>query len=743
MLASGELIVSDTMSETPELDSSDKKPPGADQSSIDWLEHLASEPDAIWGSATAEADSDDAPDVGEKVSRVALPEHNGHETGIRTPDVMGPAHSAARLEPTIESPETTREQVQSLVRALEEDDESAVAADLMAEEVENLTAWQIALRARYPAKDASAPTTDEFSREGRTEVHPPQAQQDLTDYSEELVLEINDLMWLDDMEKMPEMKRNPHEEDELLPANEDNDLASDDSRSEGTGEAAPASSLETNLDEVPDDPDEAIAWLERLAAKQGAPLEELPTFTSEAPGKDSISEAEPSMFGLGEMDAGEIPEDPDEAMAWLEMLAAKEVAQTGLESSQSSSGVLEAEAPGDVEALPEAELTAEALSADLDEALEGSLPSGLDEALDWLEELTIEPGKVEVSASPEEPLLVVEEPPTPAVAHHVDQALAGAEMLFAESGTSQLAADAGQTADELQYDDADDAMAWLEQLAARQGAPIEELTTIDVEPEELAQVEEEVEEITDDAWQPIDDARADVPSIAGAPEVDEEPVPGAEQPAVAMADESLAVSDDFIESAHLEAAETDEVTVVEASDVEPAIAQKELETETVAAQGEMEIAAEPQSPAEDLAWLDTLGAVDAEKWLEAEAAEQDEGERVAIIEAADDEGQPEEDEAVPGEVEAGFGIAQDGPASEALAEARQELKDGKFDESLIRYAALVEEGQFLALLIDDLEAISEQRGPEPGLQRVLGDAYARNGQLRKALESYREALANL
>ena len=31
--------------------------------------------------------------------------------------------------------------------------------------------------------------------------------------------------------------------------------------------------------EMPDDPDAAMAWLEQLAARQGAPLEELPSIT--------------------------------------------------------------------------------------------------------------------------------------------------------------------------------------------------------------------------------------------------------------------------------------------------------------------------------------------------------------------------------------------------------------------------------------------------------------------------------
>ena len=65
------------------------------------------------------------------------------------------------------------------------------------------------------------------------------------------------------------------------------------------------------------------------------------------------------------------------------------------------------------------------------------------------------------------------------------------------------------------------------------------------------------------------------------------------------------------------------------------------------------------------------------------------------------------------------------------------------EEGLVVYSALVEKGESLPFLIHDLETFYEDRGPEPSLQRVLGDAYARNGQLQKALKVYREALDNL
>lgn len=96
--------------------------------------------------------------------------------------------------------------------------------------------------------------------------------------------------------------------------------------------------------DVPDDPDEAMAWLERLAAGQGAPLDELPTMTEsmaesmetaettiELPEVDyaepeAVSDEDFSYAALIDSDVSEsdVPDDPDEAMAWLERLAAEQ-----------------------------------------------------------------------------------------------------------------------------------------------------------------------------------------------------------------------------------------------------------------------------------------------------------------------------------------------------------------------------------------------------------------------------------
>jgi tetratricopeptide (TPR) repeat protein len=77
-----------------------------------------------------------------------------------------------------------------------------------------------------------------------------------------------------------------------------------------------------------------------------------------------------------------------------------------------------------------------------------------------------------------------------------------------------------------------------------------------------------------------------------------------------------------------------------------------------------------------------------------------------------------------------------------LNTARQALTRGQYDQALNQYRSLVEEGQGLSVLIADLETATEEH-QQPLLRRLLGDAYMRNGQLQRALETYRTALDEL
>ena len=62
---------------------------------------------------------------------------------------------------------------------------------------------------------------------------------------------------------------------------------------------------------------------------------------------------------------------------------------------------------------------------------------------------------------------------------------------------------------------------------------------------------------------------------------------------------------------------------------------------------------------------------------------------------------------------------------------------------LDHYEALINAGQFLQDVAEDLTAVVEDNPEMPRAQRLLGDAYMRRGMLSEALEAYRRALAQL
>ena len=62
---------------------------------------------------------------------------------------------------------------------------------------------------------------------------------------------------------------------------------------------------------------------------------------------------------------------------------------------------------------------------------------------------------------------------------------------------------------------------------------------------------------------------------------------------------------------------------------------------------------------------------------------------------------------------------------------------------LDHYEALINAGQLLQDVTDDLIAVADDNPEMPRAQRLLGDAYMRHGMLSEALEAYRRALAQL
>ncbi len=429
--------------------------------------------------------------------------------------------------------------------------------------------------------------------------------------------------------------------------------------------------------ELPEDPDEVMAWLENLAARQGADPEELPTYSAASP-------------DLGQAQIDEIPEDPDEAMAWLEQLAADEESPTEetllveLEESEQSDELI-AQTP-----------ISELIHDESAEPSEFQVSEDLDEALIWLEEIVDMPVKEDDDTSP----------------------VQGFEDSRADLAEPVAEEDAALD-DEFEDEDVEQAMEWLEQLAARQGAAPEELTS-DLSAEEEVQVPEWVE-AQGEEFKP-----EELVELALSSELE-----------LVDDDVELATSEN---GGMIEAGEPFGVEVEEFSSIDEGVIESLSEMAP-------EVAAEPASD-EDMDWLETLGNVDAEGWLDSEedATEVPLDSQISQIEAgiliskefaADSETQ-DIDELEVDELQASDSL------DEGLFRAAHSAVDaGNYLQAVEEYSILMEKEIDLIQLIRELESSNEAFTREPVMQRLLGDAYAKNGQTQKALKVYRRALDSL
>ena len=75
-----------------------------------------------------------------------------------------------------------------------------------------------------------------------------------------------------------------------------------------------------------------------------------------------------------------------------------------------------------------------------------------------------------------------------------------------------------------------------------------------------------------------------------------------------------------------------------------------------------------------------------------------------------------------------------------LKTARQKINAGDPESSIDLYQSLIESGEGLNVIIGDLEIAASKYQDQAKLRHLLGDAYMQNGQLQKAMDTYREAL---
>jgi hypothetical protein len=83
------------------------------------------------------------------------------------------------------------------------------------------------------------------------------------------------------------------------------------------------------------------------------------------------------------------------------------------------------------------------------------------------------------------------------------------------------------------------------------------------------------------------------------------------------------------------------------------------------------------------------------------------------------------------------------PPEDVLALARQHLAADNHADAAEALGFLVTRGQMVDEVIVELEGHTARRRPTPPLLRVLGDAYMKNNRLQKALDTYRTALGQL
>jgi tetratricopeptide (TPR) repeat protein len=81
--------------------------------------------------------------------------------------------------------------------------------------------------------------------------------------------------------------------------------------------------------------------------------------------------------------------------------------------------------------------------------------------------------------------------------------------------------------------------------------------------------------------------------------------------------------------------------------------------------------------------------------------------------------------------------------TERLAQARSHLEEGALAQAADEYGELIDVSSLQPELLQDLERAVAAHPSDAALQRVLGDAYMRVGQLQKALQAYRQALGKL
>jgi len=585
---------------------------------------------------------------------------------------------------------------------------------------------------------------------------------------------------------------------------------------ESTEPEAESVAAVTGTDQAPEeDDDAALAWLEQLATSQSAPVEQPPLAEAAgeafppsqpiaeldemAPADDVTRPAfpvsEPAVIANLE-ELGELPEDVDEAMAWLEALASRQAASAEEATpppvpAQPDAGALPAveaelpipadraatpiadelippppEEPEPASAIDQPELpewlreTAPepAISAEAAEPPEPAPAPGVDEPElpEWLRDLSAEAHvskEEETEPMPPEPAPVAEEPelpewlraeaPVPAAAEEPEPP----ERLTEETGEPAAVVEGPGMPEWLR---AEAPVA----VAAEEPEPLERLT------EETGEPAAAVEEPGLPEWLR---AEAPVPAEAEVPEptppaVEEGPLP----PVAELIIEEVKLPEaasrpvaPMVEMAEPLVEEQEVPRVVEAAP-EPAAPQVEEGPPEPVAELPVEETEVPEAVSQPVAPMAEVAEPLVEEQEVPQAVEAAPEPAAPRVEeepppVAEPDVVPGDEPAVPELTQAVTGVAvfraqlaaEPGDHITRLALARALLDDDALDNALLEYGALVAAGQELDDVVEDLELIVPSNPANTLALRTLGDAHMKQGELGKALKAYRQALAHL
>ncbi|NOR82144.1 MAG: hypothetical protein GQ526_01475 [Ardenticatenales bacterium] len=548
---------------------------------------------------------------------------------------------------------------------------------------------------------------------------------------------------------------------------------------ESTEPEAESVAAVTGTDQAPEeDDDAALAWLEQLATSQSAPVEQPPLAEAAgeafppsqpiaeldemAPADDVTRPAfpvpEPAVIANLE-ELGELPEDVDEAMAWLEALASRQAASAEEVTpppvpAQPDVGALEAELPipADRAATP----IADELIPPPPEEPEPASAIDQPELPEWLRDLSAEARvskEEETEPMPPEPAPVAEEPELPEWLRAEAPVPAAAEE---PEPPERLTEETGEPAAVVEEPGLPE---WLRAeapvpAAAEEPEPLERLT------EETGEPAAVVEEPGLPEW-----LRAEAP-VPAAAEVPEPPPPAVEEGPLPPVAELPVEETEFAEAPPQPVApmvemaeplvEEQEVPWVVEAAPEPAAPQiKEGPPEPVAElpieETEVpEAVPQPVAPMVEVAepLVEEQEVPQAVEAAPEPAAPRVEEEPPPVAEPdavpGDEPAVPELTQVVTGMAEFRAQLAAEpGDHVTRLALARALLDDDALNHALLEYGALVAAGQELDDVVEDLELIVPSNPANTLALRTLGDAHMKQGELGKALKAYRQALAHL